>query len=196
MSASWWNQIRPPLGLGKSRAFCGSLLVAAALLFCGCQAKQPTLSPEAAHFKHDIKTCLDNLSATLREPVAQKDVAAINAALEKVESPAVKLCRLCPFRIGVLDKFGEALAVYPPQPNRYQGKNYSGYKLISEALKSKRIQQQRFYLQNGSELFIICAPLLQQDNVIGLVAIAVNSVEAAKKWGISDKQFLALDFNS
>ncbi len=73
------------------------VLVVAAILFCGCQAKPAPLSPGAAAFKHEMKDCLDKFSKALMEPVANKDVAAINAALEKVESPAVKLCSFVSF---------------------------------------------------------------------------------------------------
>jgi hypothetical protein len=169
-------------------------LLIATTLFCGCQAKPAPLGPAAASFKHEIKTCLSNLSTALMEPVADKDVAAINAALEKVESPAVKLCRLCPFQVGVLNQSGEALTTYPPRSGNGT-KNYSSYDLIAKVINSKKIQQQRFFLQNGSELYIICAPLLREDKMIGLVAIAVNSEDAAKRWNLTEKEFLGINFN-
>ena len=179
----------------RSKGQVWLVMVVAAILFCGCQAKPAPLSPAAAIFKQEMKTCLANLSSSLMEPVAKRDVAAINAALEKVESPAVKLCRLCPFQIGVLDQSGEGLATYPPQAGNSM-KNYSGYDLVTKAISSKKIQQQRFYLEDGSELYIICAPLVRGGKVIGLIAVAVNAEEAAKRWGIVEKDFLALNFNT
>jgi hypothetical protein len=169
-------------------------LVVSALLFYGCQAKPAPLSPGAAAFKHAIKDCLTKLSAGLMEPVAKKDILAITNALERVESPAVKLCSLCPFKIGVMNRFGEGLAVYPPKSDNNM-KNYSSYDLVIKAINRKRIQQQIFYLQDGSELYIICAPLLRDGNLIGLVAIAVNSKDAGAKWNLTDKEFMALNFN-
>lgn len=170
-------------------------LLIATTLFCGCQAKPAPLSPAAASFKHEIKTCLNNLTTALIEPVANKDVAAINAALQKAESGAVKLCCLCPFQIGVLNKLGEALTVYPPRSGNGT-KNYSNYDLVTKAINTKKIQQQRFFLQNGSVLYIICAPLVRENNVIGLVAIAVNSEDAAKRWDLKETEFLGINFNS
>ena len=179
----------------KSRALLWLTILVAATLLLGCQAKPPPLSPAAASFKHEIKNCLTNLSVALMEPVAKKDVAAINAALEKVESPAVKLCRLCPFQVGVLSPLGEALAIYPPKSGNGR-KNYSSYDLVTKAINTKKIQQQRFFLQDGSELYIICAPLVREDKVIGLIVIAINSREAEKRWGFQGEEFLDLDFNS
>jgi hypothetical protein len=172
-----------------------AILVGVVILLFGCQAKESPLAPAATTFKFEIKNCLGNLSAVLMEPVANKDVAAIAAALDKVESPAVKLCRLCPFQVAVLNQSGETLAVHPPQSSN-NGKNYSSYDLVTKALASKKIQHQRLFLQNGSALYLICAPLVRGDKVIGLIAIAVNSEDAEKKWGFTEKDFLALDFNT
>ena len=180
---------------GEQACFWPVLLVSAVILLFGCQAREAPLSPGAATFKQEIKSCLTNLSATLMGPVAKRDLAGIRAALEKAESPAVKLCRLCPFEIGVTDQTGETLAAYPVKGDG-KGKNYSQYDLVIKTINSKKIQQQRFFLPDGSELYLVCAPLIRQDKLIGLVAIAISSEEASKRWGLTEKEFLALDFNT
>ncbi len=153
------------------------------------------MSPGAATFKQELKSCLTNLSTSLMEPVAKRDLAGIRAAMEKAESPAVKLCRLCPFEIGVTDPSGDTLAAYPVKGDG-KGKDYSNYELVKKAISSKKIQQQRFFLQDGSELYLVCAPLIRDDKLLGLVAIAISSEEASKRWGLTEKEFLAIDFNT
>jgi C4-dicarboxylate-specific signal transduction histidine kinase len=153
------------------------------------------LNPGIATFKQELKSCLDNLDTTLMDPVARKDLAGIKAALENVESPAVKLCRLCPFEIGVLDPSGKILAAYPVKGDG-KAKDYSSYDLVKKAISSKRIQQQALFLPEGSKLYLVCAPLVRKDELIGLVAIAISSVEAEKRWNLQEKEFLALDFNT
>jgi hypothetical protein len=171
------------------------LIIGAVMLLFGCQAREGPLSPGAATFKQEVKSCLNNLSASLIEPVAKKDLAGIKVALEKAESPAVKLCRLCPFEIGVLSPLGETLAAYPPKGDG-KPKNYSNYDLVIKAINSKKIQQQQFFLADGAKLFLVCAPLIRENTLIGLVAIAINSEEAKKQWGLKEIEFLALDFNT
>jgi hypothetical protein len=171
------------------------LLAGAIILFLACQSREAPLSPGAATFKQELKNCLINLSAALMEPVAKKDQAGIRAALEKAESPAVKLCRLCPFELGVLNPAGETLAVYPGKGDG-KAKNFSNYDLVVKAINSKKIQQQRFFLQDGSELYLVCAPLIRQGALIGLVAIAISSKDAEQRWGLKEKEFLALNFNT
>jgi hypothetical protein len=171
------------------------LLMSAVILLSGCQAREASLSPGAATFKQEIKSCLTNLVVTLMEPVAKRDLAGIRVALEKAESPAVKLCRLCPFEIGVTDPSGATLASYPFKGDG-KGKDYSKYDLVIKTINSKKIQQQRFFLPGGSVLYLVCAPLIRQEELLGLVAIAISSEEASKRWGLTEKEFLALDFNS
>ena len=171
------------------------ILTSAVILLFGCQAREAPLNPGIATFKQEIKGCIDSLAVTLMEPVARKDVAGIQAALEKVESPAVKLCRMCPFEIGVLNPSGETLASYPVKGDG-KGKDFSNYELVKKAISSKKIQQQGLFLAGGSKLYLVCAPLIREDTLIGLVAIAVSSEDAAKRWDFEEKEFLAMDFNT
>jgi hypothetical protein len=177
----------------RLRTYFWPALVCAALLLWGCQAQEAPLSPAAATFKKEIKSCLDTLAVPLLEPVANKDVGTIATTLEKAEPQTVKLCRMCPFQIGILNSSGETLAVHPPTK---ETKNFSSYNLVIKVINSKKIQQQRFFLQDGAQLYIICAPLIRQATVIGLMVIAISSDEAQKRWGLTEKEFLALNFNT
>ncbi len=153
------------------------------------------MNPGIATFKQELKSCLDSLAVTLMEPVVRKDVAGIKAALEKVESPAVKLCRLCPFELGVLNPSGETLAQFPVKGDG-KTKDFSSYELVKKAISGKKIQQQGLFLPDGSKLYLVCAPLIRQDKLIGMVAIAISSKDAEQRWGLKEKEFLALDFNT
>jgi hypothetical protein len=177
----------------RTRALLRATLVGALLVLFGCQASQPPLSPAAASFKKEVKKCLTTLSASLVEPVSKGDLDGIRAKLNEIEPQAVKLCRMCPFNIGVLNRYGETLAVHPP---RDRSSNFSGYSLVIKAINSKKIQQQRFFLQNGSELYIICDPILRDGQVIGLTAIAISAEEAKRRWGLTEKEFMTIDFNT
>ncbi|MGB8993613.1 MAG: hypothetical protein WCD80_16265 [Desulfobaccales bacterium] len=164
------------------------LLVCTVLLLFACQAKEP-----AASFKKEVKGILNKLCTTLVEPVFKGDVPGIETVLSEIEPQAIKLCRRCPFQVGVLNQHGEILAVHPPTG---RSNNFSSYDLVIKTINSKQIQQQRFFLQDGPELYIICAPILRQDKVIGLTAIAISAEEAKSKWGLTEKEFMALNFNT
>jgi hypothetical protein len=164
------------------------LLVCAVLLLLACQAKEP-----AASFKRDVKGILNKLCTTLVEPVFKGDVPGIETVLSELEPQLAKLCPRCPFQVGVLNQHGQILAVHPPTERT---NNFSSYDLVIKVISSKQIQQQKFFLQNGPELYIICAPILRQDKVIGLIGIAISAEEAKSKWGLTEKEFMALNFNT
>jgi hypothetical protein len=94
-----------------------------------------------------------------------------------------------------LNPAGDTLAVYPGRGDG-KDKNFSGYDLVVKAIKSRKIQQQRLFLQDGSELYLVCAPLIRQSALIGMVAIAISSKDAEQRWGLKQKEFMALDFNT
>ena len=171
-----------------------SLVVMVALLSLGCQAKEPPLSPAAALFKKELKECINRLATALIQPVAAGNAAAILATLDKVEPETVKLCRMCPFVTAVLNQQGDILATHPPRP--HTTRNFADYNLVIKTISSKQIKQQRFYLQDGHQLYIISVPLLQEDRVIGIMAIAISAQEAKNRWDVTEKEFMALDFNT
>jgi hypothetical protein len=166
------------------------VLVCAVLLLVACQSQPP--SP-AANFKKDVKSILDKLCTTLVDPVFKGDVTGIESALSEIEPQLAKMCRGCPFQVGVLNQYGQILVVHPPTERT---NNFSSYDLVIKTINSKQIQQQKFFLQDGPELYIICAPILRQDKVIGLIGIAISAEEAKSKWGLTEKEFMALNFNT
>jgi hypothetical protein len=169
------------------------LLFLLLLLSFGCQAPEPPLSPGAATFKKEVQECIDRLATPLVEPLSKKDIPAINETLKKAEPQAIKLCRMCPFRIGVLDKNGETLTVYPYR-EAAKG-DFSGYEVVVQTLKNRKTLQQRFFMQDGSEIYIVCVPILKQEELLGVLALALGAEEAKKIWGVTEKEFLAIDFN-
>ena len=169
------------------------LLVLLLGLTYGCQTKEPPLSPAAAAFKQEVKECIGRLVKPLMQPIIKRDKAAITEALKKTEPEAIKLCRMCPFRMGVMDKNGDTLAVYPP--TKETNLDFYNYEVVQQALKTRKIAQQRLFLQDGSGLYVICVPLVREEQVIGILAVALSTTEAQKRWGITEKEFLSLDFN-
>jgi hypothetical protein len=166
------------------------VLVCAVLLLFACQSQPMN---HAASFKKDVNSILDKLCTALAEPVFKGDVSGIESALSESEPQLVKLCRRCPFQVGVLNQHGQILVVHPPTE---KSNNFSSYDLVIKVISSKQIQQQKFFLQNGPELYIICAPILRQDKVVGLLGIAISAEEAKSKWGLTEKEFMALNFNN
>jgi len=178
--------------LGRFRVWL-ALLSLLAPVAMGCQGSEPPLRPGAAEFKKEVKNCLTTLQTSLIKPLSEKNIPAINETLKRVEPEAIKLCRMCPFRIGVMNQAGYTLTVYPMKQDAIG--DFSKYDVVIQALKSRRTRQQRLFLQDQSQLYVICAPILQGDQVLGLIALAVSAEEAKKRWDMSAEDFLGIDFN-
>jgi hypothetical protein len=167
------------------------LLLLAVLI--GCQAKEPPSNPAVAAFKKEIRDCLDRLCQGVIAGLVKSDVTAINETLKRLEPETLKLCRMCPFRIGILDRNGDTVTVYPFKVEAMG--NFSSYEAVAQTLKNRKINQQRLFLQDGSQMYIICVPLLQGQKPVGILALSLSAKDAQDRWGLSEKDFLAIDFN-
>ena len=169
------------------------LVLLCLLVLGGCQAGEPPLTPAAASFKKEVQDCLNRLSQGLAAAMVKRDVPALNETLKHLEPDTLKLCRMCPFRIGILDQTGNTLTVYPYKPEAIG--DFSNYEVVVRTLKNRQIHQQRFYLQDGSQMYIICVPLFQGENLQGIMALSLSAADAKSHWGLSEQEFMAIDFN-
>ena len=145
-------------------------------------------------FKEEVKIAIKNFSVSLMDPVSKNDIDAIQTMLNKIISDAEKEGKPIHFGIGILDRNGVAIT------GRYilgtfREEDFSKYKFVRKAFKQRKIIQDRLYFQDRSELLIICAPLVQQKNVVGAIILGFNPTEVKKDYGLNTEQFLALDFN-
>jgi hypothetical protein len=159
----------------------------------GCQTQEPPLSPAAQAFKQEVQQAIGLVAKELVRPVARADVSGINAGLEKIMPSSIKLCRACPFMMGVLDPNGVILAIYPPKKD--YSRHYSDYKLVMKALERGEICHGRLFLQDGSKLYTICSPLKEEGKAVGILVLTTTDEEVKQRWGLSEEEFAAINFN-
>lgn len=171
-----------------------ALFLCLPLAFLGCQTKEEVpLSEGAVAFKKEVQQALAMLASDLAGPVAKSDVSLIRQSLKSKTPESLKLCRACPFMIGVLDRHGDVLAIYPPKDN--YSRYYSHYDMVTQALKHGKARHGWLFLSDGSKLYTICTPLRQAGRPVGLIVITTTEDEVKKRWGIAEDEFLAIDFN-
>jgi hypothetical protein len=180
----WVRVMRPALAL---------LSLTLALGLAGCTAKQPPLSPQATVFKQDVRGILSRLAPRLVGPLSNNDAEAAkreilsqypNAGLDKPDFP---------FWLGVMSKDGILLTALPPV--QAIGADFIKYKLVQETLNKKRIGKNRLYSPNGAPIYIVLAPVMDQDNLVGLVGLRLSAAQALKKWGLTEQEFQQMDLN-
>ncbi|MDP1761894.1 MAG: hypothetical protein Q8L43_06690, partial [Deltaproteobacteria bacterium] len=59
----------------------------------------------------------------------------------------------------------------------------------------RRIITKRLYSPNGAPVYFVLAPIMANDSLVGLVALRLTAAQALKKWGITEKEFQAMDLN-
>lgn len=162
-----------------------------AILLGGCQAKTPPLSTEAQDLKQELLKDMDQLTTALSEPVAQQDWEAAKPILQK-SFMEMERDKLAPYRIVVLDRNAVTQVRFPAQ--KEEQFDYSNYKQTRPVFSEKK-KTQFMAFRDGKKLFGLIAPILQQGNINGAVAIAFNENELISTWKVSEKEFTSIDFN-
>lgn len=172
-------------------AVCLALLFA---LQCGCGVKEPPLSPAAKTFKSKIQAELQMLTSALVQPVVKGDREAMHQALVAGLLKAEQAGGPVPSVAAILDPNGFVLLRYPPDDGPV--KQFSDYRSVKEVAKTRQIAQEVLYLADGSQVFVVLAPLLSENNLVGMVALAFSAAEVQDKSQVSGEEFRAINFNT
>jgi C4-dicarboxylate-specific signal transduction histidine kinase len=183
---------------GCRKTFSGAnqvmiFIVLATLMVTGCAPKEPPLSAAAGAFKAEVSKILQQMQKSLAEPTARANLPAIDAALQGYAKYTSGLCVDCPYRSAVLNKDGVLLTTFPK--NDFVGRNFSSYTYIIETLRTQKITQRQAFQADGTKVYFISAPLLRNKQVAGIVVLGLTTADIDKKWGLTEKEFLAIDFN-
>jgi hypothetical protein len=163
------------------------------ILVSGCQTKGPPLSQNAAAMVIVVQDIVAHLSTALTGPVADGDIAEINVILKNYFSGAGLEPRLPVTYAGVTNNQGIILTAYPPIKSI--GSDFSKYGVMARVLQNKGIHQEKLFLDNYPEIWVICAPLVNHGKVVGTVWLALDAEKVRKTWEISSETFLGIDFN-
>lgn len=157
----------------------------------GCREAKP-LSPAATAFRQQVKTVLVRLADPLAEPAAKEDGKAVQAVLAQLFALCARDCQDLVDRVVVLDKNGVTISFYPPAKNPEW--SFSDYDAVKRAMAGKKPVQAILYRQDGTAIYAICAPILLQEQVTGVMVLIMEKQRVQKEMGLGEQEFLALDF--
>lgn len=75
------------------------------------------------------------------------------------------------------------------------GEDYSQYQAVREALKGRRITNARLYAPDGTEVYLILAPMFKNRQLVGLLVLRLDPALVQQRWGLGEEDFLAVDLN-
>ena len=167
------------------------LIIMFALMAAGCSKAAP-LSKNAAALKKELLSDMNILTAALSEPVAKQDWQAVESILPAKVAELKKRGDVAPASIVVVDKNAISQARFPAGEHR-QGLDFMNYQPAQVVFREKKKTQAQLFI-GDKKIFVFIAPILQQDQVIGAVAMGFPE-EALKIWKVSEQEFLNIDFN-
>jgi hypothetical protein len=170
-----------------------AILIVALMLFSGCQTKEPPLSQKVAALVIVVQDMITSLSTALTGPVADGDIAEINAILKNYFSGVGLEPQLQVTYVGVTNNQGIILTAFPPIKS--VGSDFSKYGVMARTLQNKGIHQEKLFMENHPEIWVICAPLVSQGKVAGTVWLAMDAEKVRKTWEMSSETFLGINFN-
>jgi hypothetical protein len=184
--------IRP----ASSKGYLGILTILFAVLVVGpgCQQAKPPLSPKAAAFVKEVQAVIDRIAPPLAGPVARKDGPAVQKALVKAFSVCADACEGMFYNVFILDQDGILTAVYPPA--EVKALQYSNYAAVKKAFAEKKPNQSILYQPNGTATYIIYVPLIENNEVAGILALGFEGKLVLGKRGVGEKEFLSLQFKA
>jgi hypothetical protein len=161
----------------------------------GCGKNEPPLSKEAISLKREIKEKMEKYAPLFLDPLSRGDKAGVQEALGKLSIEFTKGGQPLAWGVAVLDKDGITLgAVTSGGPQA--GLDYSNMKSVTEVLRSRKMVQGKFYRQDGFHAYYVVGPLLHQRVLVGLFVLGLPTKEVNERRGVSEKEFMAIDFNN
>jgi len=160
----------------------------------GCQQKKAPLSSKAALFVNEVQAAINRIGPPLTGPVACKDGQAVQKALVKAFSVCAEACEGMFYNVLILDQEGILTAVYPPAEVKQL--HFSNYAAVKKAFKEKKPNQSILYQPDGTPTYIICVPLIENNQVAGILALGFEGNQVREKRGVGEKEFLSLEFQA
>jgi hypothetical protein len=168
------------------------LLIVLLVFWGGCQTKEPTLSKGAHALKKELLEEMNKLTTLLIEPVSKQDWDAVKTVLKKSYEEMEQGGKLVGSYISVIDRDGIRQVIYPSVEGRRW--DYSSYKEFKESVEKQKKLPFTVYVKETKWSGLI-APIVKKKEVIGNFVISFPVENLEKKWNISEKEFLIINFN-
>jgi len=183
---------RLPRGLGLT-------VLALCLAAAGCGG-QEAVSAKAREFKAaalaHIKQAKARLPALEGPELGQKVDQVLRQMFREAHQKGAPL----PCALAVLDRQGRVIAGRYPDTTQPEGvvaatpgQNYSRYQGMRQVLQEGRTAHFPLY-DSGGQLYVICSPLERGGSVQGALCLGFDAQEVHGRLGVSQKEFLALNF--
>lgn len=171
-----------------------TILACILAIISGCQSDKVSPGPEALSLKNRIQTTIDPILPELSANFQWKKRKQVKAILDKLYADLNRSDDKSPFFLALLDSHG--VTITSRTKTLLSGsQNYGNYHVIASVLQKRKTITSSLYLQGGRKVYIICIPLINKAKLAGVIILGIDS-EYLRRTGITEAQFMSLDFNS
>ena len=177
-----------------------TVLISLSALFLACGSNEP-LRSEVQSFREQMLADFNLLKSRLITALEKdKPVMAAGDVIENFLLELKENDRRI-FGIGFLNKSGEYVTGFVIEnittgkliKDKYKDMNFHSFKVVEQIVKSRKIMQEKLYLPDAG-ILAIGFPLVNEGELLGIICFTFKSNEFKKKWEISEKEFLEIDF--
>ncbi len=172
-----------------------------AAILSGCTS-DPPLSQSAMTFREETLEGLEGLTLKL-VPALERDESfemAGEVIKDYLQNQFVNGRHV--LSLGVLDPSANYLVGYrlddtthgSIEKSGYKDMSFASFKGVDRVVSSRKIVQMPLYLQKQRAL-VVGAPLIKEDRLFGIICLSFDKEKFEKEWGISEQEFLKIDFN-
>lgn len=183
---------RPASAGGTGKFLC--LLPWIFLFFIVACSAGPGPSDRAKTFQGMIRQEILSRTEPIRRELAAGDTEGLQALLEGFRNDVSRGRDGGRYATGVLDSDGIVVAAASPGGSG-KGIYFSRYEMFRKVMKQRRIVPFRLYLRDGGRLMAVAAPVGGGGSASGVLVLSFLSGELTDRWGITEEEFLALEFD-
>jgi hypothetical protein len=163
-------------------------------LLAGCSGTSESRNPAAEGFRLEVETVARGLVASLAEPMARGDRAAVRKILAAEAAKARSDAKAAGRQVIVLDRKGVVYECDVPFVCDVP-RDYSRTDVVGRALKGKGGGKGKIYAANDKELFLVLAPIPKEGEKDGLLGLVYDAETVRRERGVQEKEFLAMAFS-
>ncbi|MGZ9138097.1 MAG: hypothetical protein ACXW4K_11675 [Candidatus Deferrimicrobiaceae bacterium] len=163
-------------------------------LIAGCSGSSESRNPVTEGFRREIETAGRGLVASLAEPMARGDRAAVRKILSVEAAKSRSDAKAAERQVIVLDSKGVVYECDVPFMCDAP-RDYSRTDIVGRALKGKTGSHGKIYGANDKELFLVLTPIPKEGEMTGLLGIVYDAEAVRRERGVQEKEFLAMTFS-
>lgn len=185
-----------PLGLGM-------LCILSLLSLFACSGGDDAKDSKAQQFKKMVMADMDRAEKLLPSPYDEANRPGLEQGLDKLFKDAAAEGKPITYAVALITDQGRVVSMRAPMPDKPGGMmkergglDYSRYDKVRQITEQRKAGAFVFYGPDVGKIYTVCRPAKGSGPRVGGLCVAFTAEQVEKKFGLTQEQFEALDFNS